>query len=408
MPRKNTRNANNTGSIRQRADGRWESRVTIGIDPGSGKAIRKSFYGATQKEVRLKLQKAQTEVNEGIYTEPSKLSVKKWLETWLNEYNGGVKPATLLSYRQHIENHIAPALGAVKISTLTPDMIQKFYNELQRNGKKVRKKDENGKLAYTSAPMSPKTIKNVHGVLHQALKQAVRLGYIRSNPTEACILPRIEKAEIKPLDKPEIKALLDVLGDDVYSTLMRVDLFTGMRQGEIIGLRWSCVDFERGTILIDKQLSRPRTKGESYRLSSLKNDKPRIVQPAPFVMTILRDWRKQQLSNRMLAGSLWNEGDFGDLVFTNEFGKHLCFDIVRRHYKKALERAGLPDKRFHDLRHTYAVSSLRAGDDVKTVQENLGHHTAAFTLDQYGHVTETMRQASAQRMQAFYAELQEG
>ena len=394
MPRKNTRNANNTGSIRQRPDGRWESRVTIGFNPGTGKPIRKSFYGATQKEVREKMLKAQVEVNEGIYTEPSRLSLKAWLETWIGEYNRSVKPSTIVKYKQDIKNHIVPALGAVKISALTPAAVQKFYNDLQTGG--------------AGKPLSPKTVKNVHGVLHKALEQAVRMGYIRSNPSEVCELPRIEKAEIKPLDKPDIKALMDVLGDDVYSVLMKVDLFTGMRQGEILGLRWSCVDFERGTIFVEKQLSHPRTKGEAYCLASLKNDKPRIIQPAPFVMSILRDWRKQQLANRMLAGSLWNDHGIPDLVFTSETGRFLSYTAVWRNYKRAIERAGLPDSRFHDLRHTYAVSSLRAGDDVKTVQENLGHHTAAFTLDQYGHVTDTMREASARRMEAFYSELQQG
>ena len=121
-------------------------------------------------------------------------------------------------------------------------------------------------------------------------------------------------------------------------------------------------------------------------------------------MDALREHRKRQLEQRLRAGSLWNDGGFPDLVFTNEFGKHLVYTAVWRHCKQALARAGLPDIRFHDLRHTYAVTSLRAGDDVKTVQENLGHHTAAFTLDQYGHVTETMREASARRMEAFFDE----
>ena len=401
MPRKSTRNANNTGTIRQRPDGRWESRITIGTDPGTGKPIRKSFYGKTQKEVRQKMQRPLVEVNEGIYTAPSKMSVKAWLEIWIAEYNGDCKPATVVSYRQHINNHIVPALGAVKLSALTPAAIQKFYNELQKSGKKVRRKDASGKMICAEVPMSPKTIKNVHGVLHQALKQAVKLGYIRSNPTEACTLPRIEKAEMKPLDAPEIKQLLAALGDDVYSTLMKVDLFTGMRQGEILGLQWSCVDFDRGTITINKQLSHPRQKGDAYRFSSLKNDKPRTIRPAPYVMNVLREYRKRQLSNRMLAGSLWNDCGLPDLVFTNETGRFLTYTAVWRRYKQVLAASGLPGIRFHDLRHTYAVTSLRAGDDVKTLQENLGHHTAAFTLDQYGHVTETMKEASAKRMEAF-------
>ena len=385
MPRKAGKGANNAGSIRQRPDGRWEGRVTVGMNPGTGKPVRKSVYGATQKEVRQAMQKILVQVDEGTYSQPSKLTVKQWLETWLDEYNGDVKATTLVSYRQHAKNHIIPALGAVKLNALTPSAVQKFYNDLQRGEK----------------PLSPKTIKNVHGVLHQALKQALRLGYIRSNPTEACTLPRIEKTEIKPLDAPDIKRFLDALDGSEYSTLFKVDLFTGMRQGEILGLQWDCVDFDRGTILVNKQLTRPRVKGEVYRFTSLKNDKPRTIQPAPYVMNLLREHRKAQLTKRLRAGELWDEGEFPGLVFTTETGKHLCFAVVLRHYQKALERAGLPMKRFHDLRHTYAVSSLRAGDDVKTVQENLGHHTAAFTLDQYGHVTQTMREASARRMEAF-------
>ena len=379
------RGANGGGSIRQRADGTWEARITLGTNPGTGKPMRKSIYGKTQKEVRQKMQKALVEVDEGIYTEQSKITLKQWMETWLAEFTGTVKDSTRTSYRQHMNNHIIPALGAVKLSELTPTACQKFINDLSR-----------------VKGLSAKTVKNVHGVLHHALKQAVRLGYMRMNPTEACTLPRIEKAKIEPLDAPEIKRLLDVLGDDVYSDVLRVDIFTGMREGEILGLQWSCVDFDRGTITIEKQLSRPRVKGEEYRFTSLKNDKPRTVQPAPFVMQILKRQRRRQAEQRIQAGGAWDDCGFPDLVFTSETGKYLNYTIVLRHLKKALEVAGLPEKRFHDLRHTYAVSSLQAGDDVKTVQENLGHHTAAFTLDQYGHVTESMRQASAQRMEAFY------
>ena len=378
------RGANGGGSIRQRADGTWEARITLGTNPGTGKPMRKSIYGKTQKEVRQKMQKALVEVDEGIYTEQSKITVKQWMETWLAEFTGDVKDSTRTSYRQHMNNHIIPALGAVKLSELTPAACQKFINDLSR-----------------VKGLSAKTVKNVHGVLHHALKQAVRLGYMRMNPTEACTLPRIEKAKIEPLDAPEIKRLLDVLGDDVYSDVLRVDIFTGMREGEILGLQWSCVDFDRGTITIEKQLSRPRVKGEEYRFTSLKNDKPRTIQPAPFVMQILKRQRRRQAEQRIQAGGAWDDCGFPDLVFTSETGKYLNYTIVLRHLKKALEVAGLPEKRFHDLRHTYAVSSLQAGDDVKTVQENLGHHTAAFTLDQYGHVTESMRQASAQRMEAF-------
>ncbi len=366
----------------------WEARITTGRNPGNGKQIQKSISGKTQKEVLQKMKQALAELDQGTYTEPSKLTISEWLNTWHSEYLTSVKENTRTSYRQHIDNHIVPALGAVKLSALSPDACQRFYNSLSRD-----------------KGLSPKTVKNIHGVLHEALKRAVRLGYIRSNPADSVDLPRIEKAKIEPLDAPEIKSLLNALDDGLYSTIIKVDLFTGLREGEILGLQWACVDFDKGTITIDKQLCRPRKKGEAYRLASVKNDKPRTIQPASFVMHLLKQQRKRQMEQRLLAGKLWNDNGIPDLVFTYDTGKYLCYSVILDHLRKALKAAGLPERRFHDLRHTYAVSSLQAGDDVKTVQENLGHHTAAFTLDQYGHVTDTMRQASAQRMDTYIAAL---
>lgn len=374
---------------RKRANGSWEVRVTLGRKPETGRQNQVSIYAKTQKEAVQMKQKVLVEWNEGVYTPPSKLTVKQWLEIWLAEYTGGVTDNTRVKYEADIRNHIIPAIGAVKLESLTPVAVQKLYNGMQRGEK----------------PLSGKTIKNVHGVLHQALRQAIRLGYIRTNPTEACILPRIEKTEMQPLDEPDIRAFLAALDDSEYSTLIKVDLFTGMREGEILGLQWSCIDFDRGTIAVRQQLARPRLKGDPYRLTPPKNGKTRIIQPAPFVMSILREHRSRQLLKRLSAGAAWDDCGFPDLVFTGDTGKHLCYTVVLRHYRKTLAAAGLDQRRFHDLRHTYAVTSLYVGDDVKTVQENLGHHTAAFTLDQYGHVTDTMRQASASRMEAFISTL---
>lgn len=383
------RRAKNEGTIRKRPDGRYEARIVLGHDPGTGKPIRKSIYGKTQKEVRQQMQRAKVEHEDGVYTAPSKITVGQWLDIWTAEYCSHVKQSTRTSYSQHVKNHISPALGAVRLCDLTPVMVQSFYNSLQRNEK----------------CLSAKTVKNIHGVLHQALKQAVEVGYIRMNPADGRKLPRIEKTEIQPMDVQDMRAFLSVLDDSEYSTLLKVDLFTGMREGEILGLQWSCVDFERGTITINKQLSRPRVKGEVYELTSTKNGKSRIIKPAQSVMDLLREHRHRQISERLRLGGIWDDQGFPDLVFTNATGSHLCYNVILKHYHNALDRAGIPRKRFHDLRHTYAVTSLRAGDDVKTVQENLGHHTAAFTLDVYGHVTESMKDASSKRMEAVISEL---
>lgn len=384
MPRKaTTRRAQGEGTIRQRKDGTWEARVTLGRDPGTGKQVQRSVYGKTQKEVRQKMQGMAKEIDEGTYLEPTKLTVHAWLNLWLREYLGNVKAGTVANYTQHVNNHIVPALGALKLSALQPPAIQHLYNQMQANG------------------LSAKTIKNLHGALHRALQTAVRMGYLRTNPAEGCILPRIVEKEIRPLDTPEIAVFLNALKGHRHEALFKVDMFTGLRSGEILGLTWDCIDFDAGTIYVCKQLVPPRMKGQKYAFGTLKNGKPRMITPAPSVMQLLKEHRFEQIEQRLKAGVAWNDGGFENLVFTNDFGGHLTQSGVWKIMQKALRDSGIDNLRFHDLRHTYAVNSLRSGDDVKTVQENLGHHTAAFTLDKYGHVTETMKRASADRMEAF-------
>lgn len=387
MKKNITKAAKNSGTIRHRSDGRWEARYTVGVDPGTGKQIQKSVYGKTQKEVRKKLTEKLSQLDQGIYTEPAKLTVGGWLDIWLAEYvQGKVKPFTVDSYRVQIETHIKPALGAVKLAALNTPAIQKFYNQL-------------GQPQGERAALSPKTIKNIHGVFHSALKKAAALRYIPYNPSDACELPRMEKKEIQPLDDAAIAALLKAVEGDRFEILYKVTVFTGMREGEILGLQWDCIDFEAGTITIRRQLQKEKKKGGVHYLSDPKNSKPRTIKPARAVMQLLQHRRAQQCADQLRAGELWDNP--WNLVFTNETGRHLVAGTVYKDFKRKAAEIGLPDARFHDLRHSYAVAALQAGDDVKTVQGNLGHHTASFTLDVYGHVTEKMKQQSADRMEAF-------
>ena len=230
-------------------------------------------------------------------------------------------------------------------------------------------------------------------------KQAVANGYIRFNPTNSCILPRIEKKELQPLDEAETKLFLDAVKGHPLELLYTIILFTGLREGEALGLTWDRVDFMRGTILISKQLQKEKKAGGQFRLVSLKNDKPRRIQPAPWVMQLLRDRKLQQYEHKEKAGAAWSNPL--NLVFTNELGGNLIPQTVVRHFKEIVTAISRPDARFHDLRHSYVVASLRSGDDIKTVQGKLGHATAAFTLDVYGHVTNQMQEASAVRMEAY-------
>ena len=388
MATRKTKGAKGGGTIRQRPDGRWEARYTLGIDPGTGKQIQKSVYGKTQKEVAQNLRQITAEIDAKTYVAPCKLSISEWMSIWAQDYLVGVKASTAYLYRRTIELYIDPHLGHIRLDALNAHTVQHFYNELAKPSKP------------DAAPLSAKSIKNIHGVLHKALQQAVLLNYIRYNPTTACVLPKIVKKEIHPLTDQQTAQLLNLLKGSKYEIPLTVDLFTGLREGELLGLIWDCVDFEKGTILVNKQLRRSQRKGGTYYFSPPKNNKSRTITPAPYVMKLLQAQKVQQARQRLMAGPAWEDSG---LVFTNEFGRYISYRAIFDSFKRIVKRIGLSDARIHDLRHTYAVNCIRAGDDIKTVQSNLGHATAAFTLDVYGHFTDDMRSVSAQRMEGFIA-----
>lgn len=363
----------------------WEARYTVGRDPGTGKQIQKTITGKTQKKVSQKLKAVTASIDDGTYIEPCKMTVGEWMDIWSKEYLSNVKPRTVDSYLTTINHRIKPGLGATRLDQLTPHTIQSFYNSLGEDN------DEKGALC-------PKSVKNVHGILHRALKQAVLNGYTRFNPTEACVLPKIIKKEITPLDDDTIYLFLRAIKGHKYEDLFITALFTGMREGEILGLQENCVDLVQGKLIVNKQLQKVRGSRGEYALYPTKNDKSRTIALSNFVLTALRRAHRRKLENKLLHGPAWEDSGF---VFTDELGHHLKHQTVYLEFKKIVTEIGAPNARFHDLRHSFAVSSIRAGDDIKTVQEHLGHATAAFTLDVYGHVTDQMHKESAVRMDRF-------
>lgn len=351
------RGAKGAGNIRKRTITRngkqytyWEGRVTTGRDPTTGKQVQRYFSAKTQKEVLEKMQKVAVAVNDGTYTPPSKLTVGQWLDLWTDNYLGGVKYNTVRIYKGNIKNHITPALGGVRLSDLHPHTVQVFINGLQG--------------------LSPQSVRMVHQVLHHALERAVMLEAARGGELEH---------------------------------MVTVALFTGLRISELLGLTWDAIDFERGTITVDKQLATFYAQKEAGPFTTPKSGKPRTIAPAAFVMAVLRAQRRRQMEAQLRAGPAWSNPH--GLVFTGENGGRVLQQTVDKHFRALTKAAGLEGVRFHDLRHTYAVNAIRAGDDIKTIQSNLGHATAAFTLDRYAHFTERMRQDSAQRMEGFIKEV---
>ena len=335
MAKQTKRSAKGAGMIRKRSDGRWEGRYTKGFDSKTGKQLQKTVYGKTQKEVRQKLTQIAAEIDDGSYLEPSSMKVSAWLDLWLNTYAApSVKPYTLDSYTNVCNRYLKPELGNLTLAKLTAFHIQQMYNSLLL---------EHG--------LSAKTIKNIHGILHRALNRAVKLQMIRSNPSDLCDLPKVRRKEIRPMEQKDIASFLKVLEGDKYGRLYQVTLFTGLRQGEVLGLTWDCVDFDRCTLYINKQLQKTKKVGGDYALVPTKNSRGRIVMVASSVLELLKEEKRWQEQKRELAGSAWDNS--WNLVFTNELGRHLCHVTVYKHFKETVKKIGLPEERFHDLRHPY-------------------------------------------------------
>lgn len=394
----------------------WEARITVGKDPGTGRQIQRSFTGKTQKEVRQKMQAAAVLLNEDEYMEPSKITVGQWMDKWTTEYMSDKKYQTVKGYKSQRENHIKPALGAIHLKDLSTDQIQQFYNHLEKAGKTQNKHDRNGKLVRRNGvivteqvPLAAKTIHNVHHVLSSALNKAIDIGLIKTNPAERATLPKLPKTEVTPLSDDLVKVFIAEVENDELAPILKVILFTGLRESEAVGLTWDEVNFKDGTIKVSQQLVHQRLVDGGEVLASLKNDRYRILRPAKFVMDILQQQWQAQPRMKELAGDTWigwadEKARKRGFVFVNPFGRNLKAKTVYRHLKKLAAKIGTPDSTVHDLRHTYAVLSLENGDDIKTVQGNLGHATAAFTLDKYGHVSERMRAESADRMDNYIKE----
>jgi len=300
----------------------------VGRDPGTGKQVQRSFTSKTQREVREKMQAAAVAANEGTYTAPQRLIVGQWLNIWQRDYLGSVKPTTAATYRANIRNHLCPALGAVRLADLHPHTVQGFVNGL--------------------AGLSPVSVHLAYGILSHDLEKALELGYIPRNPANRCTLPKLEREEPRPLDDRQAAALLEAVKGGDMEYLVTVALFTGMRQSELLGLTWDAVDFDRGTITISKQLTRPEHRSAGL-FQSPKSGRGRTIIPAPAVFAALKRQRTYQAEQQLKAGPIW-DNPYG-LVFTVEDGGPFNQWKADRGFKAAADAAGLSGFHFHSLRH---------------------------------------------------------
>ena len=379
------RNAQGNGSLRHRPDALWEARYTFKDELGQPQ--RGSVYAKTQKECRQKLTNILQEIDDGCYQKPVKqYTVSQWMKEWLKTYCMNLKPRTIDDYTKRAEKYIIPNFGKVKLTALTPVQIQRFCNKLSKGYKQQK-------------PLSPKSVQNIHGVLHAALEQAFVSGVIVRNPADNTKLPKTKKPALKPLMDDSIPKFLEAIKGDAFERVYITDLFSGLRQSEILGLQWGDINFEEGEITVCRQLQKSRTGKGYIFLDETKSGKDRTIAVAPAVMDVLKEQKRQQTEWKLAAGQAWNNEH--DLVFTNELGEHLCHSTVYHHFKKLVKQIGMDETRFHDLRHSTAIMALQNGCSPKLVQQLLGHFSAGFTMDVYGAVSKTMQKDSQERMQKF-------
>ena len=366
-------------------NGNWMGAATVGFDVEKGKPQRKYFYGKTRAEVAEKMNEALGKVKNGTYTEPSKMLFAEWLDTWINEYmEPSLRPTTWASYQTQVEKHIKPSLGHIRLSQLQTSHLQKLYNE----------KIKGGRADGKPGGLSPRSVKYIHTVIHSSLEQAKLEYKITFNPADAVKLPKQHKKEMSTLDINGIRALLKEAANTNHYTTYILALTTGLRRGELLGLRWKDTDLNKGTITVSQGLVRVKGKGLVFQepKTGLSN---RTINIPPNVVKELKAHKSKQAEKKLFMGPAYEDND---LVFAREDGKPIDPRGLTRHFERALCRAGLPKICFHDLRHTYATLSLEQGVSVRAIQETLGHHDAGFTMSVYTHVTDKMKQEATDKI----------
>ena len=371
---------NNEGSVYKVKD-REGYRAAYWAETPDGEKKRRYVSGKTRAEVAKKLAKAIADRDGGLVLWAENPTLSDYLTRWLTDsVRGTVKQPTLENYEYVVRVHLTPALGRVKLRGLTPARVQALYR------------------AKLDSGLSPRTVQLIHTVLHKALKQAVRWEMVAKNVAGAVSPPRPKKAaekKVKPLTREQYLALREAARGERLEALYVLAVTAGLRQGELLGLRWEDVDLERGTLYVRRQLT--RTKMDGLTFTEPKWNGQRSVMLTEDAVTALRRHHLRQAEERMkLPAGLWQ--DTG-LVFTSGTGNPLDVgNMTARSFRPLLERAGLPRIRFHDLRHTCATLLLLAAVSPKVVQERLGHRDISVTLGTYSHVLPDMQEAAVKAL----------
>ena len=371
--------ANGEGSIRKRSDGRWEARYTVGHDPVTGKQIFKNVLGKTQTEVKEKLAAKLAEAQKIDVVVSDKMTVGDWMDTWLENFEKpNMRASTYESYEGNIRLHVKPGIGDLTMSKVTTLDLQKFFNALLTDGRIERKESKNKPKG-----LSVKTVSNIRTMLYSAFEKAVAEHLIFTNPVAGCKLPKREKQEMKTMPVEDLGRFFTEAKASGKFELYYVEFSTGLRRGELLGLKWEDVDYEKKTLTIRRQVIRVQGHIEEGPLKT--KNAYRTVAIGDDVIDILKDLQER-------------EGKRSPYLFPSPNGGPQDPDSVLPMFKRILKRAGLPEMRFHDCRHTFCKIALANGVDFKTLSSMLGHYSVSFTLDVYGHVTDDMKRDAADKV----------
>lgn len=335
------------------------------------------MYGHSEQELRRRLSGTLRAVEAGHVADSHGLTVGEYLDRWLADtVKPTVRPWTYAGYEVHVRLHLKPTLGRISLERLSPMHVQEMVSAKVRQG------------------LSPKSIRYIRGTLRAALNHAMKWDLVSRNAAEDIDTPRVEQFEINPLTPEEARAFLAALKGHRLEALYAVALTMGLRQGEALGLRWQDVDLKLGYIRINKQLQ--RIAGEFHLVEpKTRRSKRTLAMPRP-IAEQLAAHRVRQKDEREHSGERWNESD---LVFTTEVGRPLDGTVVTHQFHRLLDRAGLPQRRFHDLRHSCATLLLVQGVSPRVVMDVLGHSQIGLTMNTYAHVIPEMRRDAAHRME---------
>lgn len=324
--------ANGEGNIRKRKDGRWEGRYTAGHDPATGKTIYKNVLGKTQAEVKEKLKRAIEDSAKLDMSKVGQYTVGQWMDVWFENYAKiKVRPSSHQTYRGYIENHIKPNIGSIPLNKLTSLELQKLYKKLLGNGRVERiesKKQPKG--------LSAKTVRNINQIISSALNLAIEQKLILTNPADACALPKLEHREMKTLPTEQLTSFLREAKESGVFEMYYIELATGLRRGELLGLKWSDIDLEHGSLRVQRQIA--RIDGEIVEAPLKTKNAYRTLPLSADAIDVLKAQKKK-------CGT-------SPYVFPSPTGGPISPDSVLHMLHRVLKRAGLPKVRFHEGKHS--------------------------------------------------------